>query len=233
MRLLLLTKVPLYEDNFERQLKQLGNEVYCSNSLIQSIKKKTMNRQFLSQFEGVIFSETLYDKEATELMQLLPQEQLKSFRRTTETRCDEELPVFDAWLPLDATLERLRELLLIAELAHLSAKNADRVQQISVKQKLSDLNLKLKQKEIVYYLIQSGDRTVSREEISRKIWGKDPTKSVLASLSKVVSKVNEKLAYEFGDEVIQTVWGQGYRLNKKIFEYLENDFVENQQLVNS
>ncbi|MGO3608374.1 MAG: helix-turn-helix domain-containing protein, partial [Enterococcus sp.] len=87
-------------------------------------------------------------------------------------------------------------------------------------------NLKLKQKEIVYYLIKSGDRTVSREEISRQIWEKDPTKSVLASLSKVVSKVNEKLEIELGDEAIQTVWGQGYRLNKRIFDYLEEDIVE-------
>ena len=74
-------------------------------------------------------------------------------------------------------------------------------------------------------MIQSGDRTVPREEISREIWEKEPTKSVLASLSKVVSKVNEKLENRFGDEAIQTVWGQGYRLNKKFFDYLENDYV--------
>ena len=75
-------------------------------------------------------------------------------------------------------------------------------------------------------MIKSGDRTVPREEISRQIWEKAPTKSVLASLSKVVSKVNEKLQGEFGDEAIQTVWGRGYRLNKKIFDYIENDVIE-------
>ncbi|WP_427813223.1 helix-turn-helix domain-containing protein [Enterococcus sp. 22-H-5-01] len=227
MRLLLLTKVPLYEESFELQLKQLGNEVYCSSNVIEMIKKEVITPQFINQFEGIIFSETLYDNETNELVQQLPQGDFKLFRRAIETTFGEEANnIFDACIPIGASLERLRELLVVAEIAHLSFQEADRTQQISVKQKLSNMNLKLKQKEIVYYLIKSGDRTVPREEISRQIWEKAPTKSVLASLSKVVSKVNEKLQGEFGDEAIQTVWGQGYRLNKKIFDYIENDVIE-------
>lgn len=226
MQLLIFTKVPLYEESFELQLKQLGNEVYCSNRLIDLLKQGRLDDDFFSKFEGIIFSETLYDKEVEEICRLLPRGEFKIFRRSSEAELEKTSELFDAWLPLDSTLDNLRELLLIAEMSQLAFKNANLVQQITVKQKLSDLNLKLKQKEIVYYLIQSGDRTVPREEISRQIWEKEPTKSVLASLSKVVSKVNEKLAVEFGDEAIQTVWGQGYRLNKKIFDYLENDLME-------
>lgn len=230
MRLLLLTKVPLYEENFERQLKQLGNEVYCSSQLTTQLPKENFNHQLLNQFEGVIFSETLYDKEVEELIQLLSGRRHKLFRRTLDVACDEKCSDFDGWIPVNADLERLRETLLIAEMSRLALKNADHIQQITIKQKLSSLNLKLKQKEIVYYLIQAGNRTVPREEISRQIWGKEPTKSILASLSKVVSKVNEKLVNDFGDEVIQTVWGQGYRLNNNVFDYLENDFVDRQEV---
>lgn len=229
MQLLIFTKVPLYEESFERQLKQLGNEVYCSNHLLDLLKQGSLDEGFFSKFEGIIFSETLYDKEVEENIRLLPKGEFKVFRRASEV--DEKLSeLFDAVIPLDLTLDSLRERLLIAEMSHITFKNANLVQQITVKQKLSELNLKLKQKEIVYYLIQSGDRTVPREEISRQIWEKAPTKSVLASLSKVVSKVNEKLAAEFGDEAIQTVWGQGYRLNKKIFDYLENDLIEKEMV---
>ena len=60
MQLLVLTKVPLYEENFENQLKQLGNEVYCSSKLLEMIRIETFNKQFLTQFEGIIFSETLF-----------------------------------------------------------------------------------------------------------------------------------------------------------------------------
>jgi len=230
MQLLLLTKVPLYEENFERQLKQLGNEVYCSSNLLAMLKRNSFDKAFLTQFEGIIFSETLYDIEAYEVIKQLPQGNIKLFRRATESNYEKDSSSpFDAWIPLNSDLERLRETLLLAELSSLASKDAAHVQQVTVKQKLSDLNLKLKQKEIVYYLIQAGERTVPREEISRQIWEKAPTKSVLASLSKVVSKVNEKLGNEFGDEAIQTVWGQGYRLNKKFFDYLENDFVEQQR----
>lgn len=230
MQLLLLTKVPLYEENFEHQLKQLGNEVYCSSTIVTMLKKNSFDKSFLTQFEGIIFSETLYDVEAYEIIKQIPQGTIKFFRRATEGTNDTEVSTpFDAWIPLNAELERLREILLLAELSSIANKDAAHAQQITVKQKLSDLNLKLKQKEIVYYLIQAGERTVPREEISREIWEKAPTKSVLASLSKVVSKVNEKLGYEFGDEAIQTVWGQGYRLNKKFFDYLDTGHFEDQR----
>lgn len=232
MQLLLLTKVPLYEENFERQLKQLGNEVYCSSNMVTALKRNSFDKNFLAQFEGIIFSETLYDIETYELIKQLPKGNMKLFRRTARSNYDETtVSSFDAWIPLDSDFDRLREILLLAELSSLATKDAAHVQQISVKQKLSELSLKLKQKEIVYYLIQAGDRTVPREEISRQIWEKDPTKSVLASLSKVVSKVNEKLENELGDEAIQTVWGQGYRLNKKFFDYLENDLIEEQEIM--
>jgi len=232
MQLLLLTKVPLYEESFERQLKQLGNEVYCSNNVMMNLNRSSFDKNFFTQFEGIIFSETLYDIDVLEVIKHLPQGNMKIFRRMSEGNYDEtSSSPFDALIPVNADLERLREILLIAELSNLAAKDAVHVQQVTVKQKLSELNLKLKQKEIVYYLIQAGDRTVPREEISRQIWEKEPSKSVLASLSKVVSKVNEKLEHKFGDDAIQTVWGQGYRLSKMFYEYLENDFAENQEFI--
>lgn len=46
MQLLVLTKVPLYEENFENQLKQLGNEVYCSSKLLEMIRIETFNNNF-------------------------------------------------------------------------------------------------------------------------------------------------------------------------------------------
>ncbi|MGG5370310.1 helix-turn-helix domain-containing protein [Enterococcus sp. AZ196] len=229
MQLLILTKVPSYEEAFETQLKQLGNEVYCSNNLIAALKKEGFNKQFLLQFDGIIFSESLYDKEVEELIQKMQYGRFKFFRRVVEIRRDEAMESnFDGLIPVNSNLERLRELLLIAEISRLAFQKEEYAQKMSVKQKLSDLNLKLKQKEIVDYLIQSGNRTVSREEISRQIWNKEPNKSVLASLSKVVSKVNEKLEYECGHGAIQTVWGQGYRLKKEFFDYFENDLPEKQ-----
>ncbi|MGM0165456.1 hypothetical protein IGI39_000398 [Enterococcus sp. AZ135] len=227
MQLLILTKVPPYEETFESQLKQLGNEVYCSNNLITMMKKETFNKQFLSQFDGIIFSESLYDKEVEELVHLLQKGRFKLFRRVVEVNCDEMAETsFDGLIPIDSNLERLREILLIAEISRLAYQKEDNAQKLNVKQKLTDLNLKLKQKEIVDYLIYSGNRIVSREEISRQIWRKEANKSVLASLSKIVSKINEKVEYECGHSAIQTVWGQGYRLNKEFFNYFEDDLLE-------
>jgi len=232
MQLLILTKVPLYEENFENQLKQLGNEVYCSNKLIEMIKMGTFNQPFLAQFEGIIFSETLFEKETEEVIQRLPKGRFKFFRRAIDINCDEQLTSsYDALIPIDSNLENLRDILQIVEISRLENQKEEEAQQLSVKQKLSDLTLKLKQKEIVYYLIQAGDRIVSREELSHQIWGKEPNASVLASLSKIVSKVNEKLEHEFGHEAIQTLWGKGYRLNKEFFDHFENDLGEKKEIV--
>ena len=77
MQLLVLTKVPLYEENFENQLKQLGNEVYCSSKLLEMIRLDTFNKQFLTQFEGIIFSETLVEKEIDELIKALSKGRFK------------------------------------------------------------------------------------------------------------------------------------------------------------
>ena len=209
MQLLVLTKVPLYEENFENQLKQLGNEVYCSSKLLEMIRIETFNKQFLTQFEGIIFSETLFEKEIEDLIKELPNGRFKLFRRVIDVDCDERVKSnYDALIPVNSNLENLRDTLQIVEISRLAIQKKEQDQQLSVKQKLSDLTLKLKQKEIVYYLIQAGDRIVSREELSRQIWGKEPNASVLASLSKVVSKVNEKLENEFGHVAIQTLWGK-------------------------
>ena len=224
MQLLVLTKVPLYEENFENQLKQLGNEVYCSSKLLEMIRLDTFNKQFLTQFEGIIFSETLVEKEIDELIKALSKGRFKFFRRVINNDCDERMKSkYDALIPASSNLENLRDILQIVELSRLENQKKEQAQQLSVRQKLSDLTLKLKQKEIVYYLIQAGDRVVSREELSRQIWRKEPNASVLASLYKVVSKVNEKLEHEFGHVAIQTLWGKGYRLNKEFFDHFEND----------
>lgn len=213
-------------------MKQLGNEVYCSNELIEMIKTSTFSSQFLTQFEGIIFSETLFEEENEELIQKLPKGRFKLFRRVIDIDCDEKVKArYDAFIPVDANLENVRDLLQIVELSRLAHQKEEQAQQLNVKQKLSELTLKLKQKEIVYYLIQAGDRIVSREELSHQIWGKEPNASVLASLSKIVSKVNEKLEHEFGHEAIQTLWGKGYRLNKDFFEHFENDLGVKQEIV--
>lgn len=147
MQLLILTKALSYEEAFESQLKQLGNEVYCSHNLIAMLKEETFNKQFLSQFDGIIFSESLYDKEVEELVQQLQYERFKLFRRVIEVSCDDRTEsIFDGLIPVDSNLERLREILLIAEISRLAYQKEDRAQQLQVKQKLSDLNLKLKQK---------------------------------------------------------------------------------------
>lgn len=121
MQLLVLTKVPLYEENFENQLKRLGNEVYCSSKLLEMIRIETFNKQFLTQFEGIIFSETLFEKEIEDLIKELPNGRFKLFRRVIDVDCDERVKSnYDALIPLNSNLENLRDTLQIVEISRLA-----------------------------------------------------------------------------------------------------------------
>lgn len=126
MQLLVLTKVPLHEESFENQLKQLGNEVFCSCNLLETIRLETFSKKFLMQFEGIIFSETLVEKEIDELIKALPKGRFKLFRRAIDMDCDEKTKSsYDAWIPVNLTLENLRDVLQIVETSRLETQKEE------------------------------------------------------------------------------------------------------------
>lgn len=67
-RILLLTKNVFHEYNFEKQLRQLGNEVFTSESLVDKFLYDQVPDDLLSMFHQVIFSETIDNKEVACLL---------------------------------------------------------------------------------------------------------------------------------------------------------------------
>ncbi|MGM0341698.1 hypothetical protein IGK47_004810, partial [Enterococcus sp. AZ007] len=83
-RILLLTKNIDNEDNFEKQLRQLGNEVFTSISLIEWILSDRVPDSFLSMYHQVIFSETIDTKLVATLVSTLKRHALILLRKTDE-----------------------------------------------------------------------------------------------------------------------------------------------------
>ena len=66
--------------------------------------------------------------------------------------------------------------------------------------------------ELLRYLARQGGRTVSREELLRRVWGVDPTRTSTRTIDMHVARLREKLGGEAAARILVTVRGKGYRL---------------------
>jgi len=65
--------------------------------------------------------------------------------------------------------------------------------------------------DLLHYLIERNDRVVSKRELLENVW---PGAAVSDSaLNRAVSRARKALRRQGGEELIQTVYGRGYRFN--------------------
>lgn len=78
--------------------------------------------------------------------------------------------------------------------------------------------------QLLFILVVEKDKSISRENLSIKMWGISDSKSCMTRLSSIVTKLRLKLEIGQGeDEIIRTNWGKGYQLTNAFFEYYEID----------
>lgn len=223
-RILLLTKNIDNEDNFEKQLRQLGNEVFTSISLIEGILSDRVPDSFLSMYHQVIFSETIDTKLVATLVSTLKRHALILLRKTdeqlneTQTLEWQELGLTD-WIKCCPTLETLRDQLTCDQTGLVTTE----VSPVHPKKNLtiSSLPLSASEERLLTILYQHQTVVISREDLCREMWRKPKTHSTMSQLSTLVSKLKRKLE-EVGltGEIIETSWGQGYRLSEQAYEQL-------------
>ncbi|MBO0459657.1 helix-turn-helix domain-containing protein [Enterococcus hulanensis] len=223
-RILLLTKNIFNEDSFEKQLRQLGNEVFTSASLVEGILCDLVPDNFLSMYHQVIFSETIDTKEVASLVSCLKRHALILLRKTDEHLNEKqtfewkELGLTD-WIDCHPTLETLRdqltydqpELVNTVVLPFPPRKSID----------ISSLPLSIAESKLLTILYQHQKVFASREALCIEMWGKPKTNSTMSQLSTLVSKLKRKLEeYDLTGEIIETSWGQGYRLEEQTYQQL-------------
>ncbi|MGG5373423.1 winged helix-turn-helix domain-containing protein [Enterococcus sp. AZ196] len=80
------------------------------------------------------------------------------------------------------------------------------------------------ERQLLFILLAEKDKSISRENLSKKMWGKSASNSCMARLSTIIKKLRLKLHIDQGkQEVIRTNWGEGYQLTEEFFEYYEID----------
>lgn len=223
-QVLLLTKCSFAEQELEQQIRLLGHEVYTTSALIDLLKQQTVEDAFFDYFQLVLLSETIPECEKQELLPQLLGQNLKIVQKVEQQLSREELHQaqeqgISCFVAAGASMAVLRELLTIPkneqsyqfkQISHMKRKKTE----------LSHIRFTNMEQALLENLIQANGEIISREELCVKIWNNQPTNSNQSQLSCLVKKIKRKLKEAgFNSECLETFWGKGYRLNKKLFEY--------------
>ena len=229
-QILLFTKNPLNEQPFEERLHQLGHEVFTTKMMIDLCLLENANNEFIRIFHQIILSETIANAEAKELVRTLKTFSIPIFRKSDEVLKEadlhewEELGISD-WIESRPSIEVLREKLSCDNVRNegkliLLPKTED-------KRSLSSLNLSSGELKLFRILYQQQKQTISREELCLRMWNKDKTNSSMSQLSVMVKHLKNKLAGQKIDgPIIETCWGQGYRMHGAVYEQVYVDSAE-------
>ncbi len=226
-QILLLTKNVLNEQSFEQRLRQLGHEVFTSATMIEACLLGTPTSAMINAFQHVVLSETIANSEVKELITRLGTQPLSILRKSDE-KLDEaqlnewkELGVTD-WIESQPELEVLREKLSSEQL--ISNQKIIQLPTSPEKRTIANLSLSTAERRLFKILYGQKNQTVSREEICLRMWNKQKSNSSMSQLSVLVKHLKNKLAaHHIEGPIIETCWGQGYRLHDTVYEQVCGD----------
>ena len=233
---LILTKNVLSEEQMVKQLHYLSYEVLCSSDLNQTLKQGK-NLSIFSYFQVVMVSETLSNSELEQMLPTLSKYPVSILRigveETDDTR-DWRREGIQGWVPKDAPIETLREILIQAAQASVESllmnnqvvafpMNEEEAVTSLVRSVYDSFSKTEKRVFERLILAHTKNQMVSRKELCEYLWEEGDTPSNMSQLSCLIHKIKRKFELAgITNEVIATLWGRGYRLNEEFCErYLD------------
>ncbi|BBM16638.1 hypothetical protein G15_0251 [Enterococcus avium] len=129
------------------------------------------------------------------------------------------------WIESQPALEVLREKLSCER--HRVEQKIVRLPQSTEKRTLSSLSLSGGEIKLFQILYEQQKQTVSREEICLRMWNRKKSNSSMSQLSVMVKHLKNKLAAQnVTGPIIETCWGQGYKLHETVYEQVYVDGVD-------
>lgn len=234
-QVLILTKNILAEQEIQKKLQSLNYEVYCSAKTFDYCSDQKKGLDLLHFFQYVILSETICESEVRKLIPLLRGYTKFIIRKVEKHDTEKEVDTYnpeglDGVIASNDSMDELRERfyalkvnsakpnLLSKDNNPYENKENDR-ELLSVLHRLSPTEIK-----VLSILMQAENRVVTRDEMCRKVWNDSITKSHLASLSSIVSRLKTKFErINSARPAIQTFWGRGYQIDYGLFDLLKNE----------
>jgi DNA-binding winged helix-turn-helix (wHTH) protein len=227
-QILLFTNNPLNEQSFETRLRQLGHEVFTTKTMLNYCLIESPMKDFIKIFHHIILSETLSNAEVQELLKTLHTYSIPVYRKSNELLEETLLEEWKEkgiaeWIEIEPSIEVLREVL-----SSYMVKQGKVIflPQQQNKRELSSLILSSGAEKLFRILYQKQANVLSREEICLKMWNKGKNNSTMSQLSVLVKHLKDKLSQQqIEGPIIETCWGQGYRLDKTVYDqiYIESE----------
>lgn len=219
MTILLLTKSLSFEQEFIRNLNDLGHEVLCSKKFLTDLQTKDYFGMDLNYFDTLILSETISDQEVSKILPFFLNFKCAIYRKTINPSPAETI---NTWKKMGITgfisqnthFDELREELIACNEKKTVLKwgppnNEETTLEIMLR------NFSRQELQVFRILQESQRNYTSRESLSQQLWGELPTKSKESRLSGIIRSIKKKLAeYGFDESCLETSWGRGYRLEK-------------------
>lgn len=210
----------------QENLQNFNYEVFVSKTMLD-ILLYSDDPWDSSFYQLIILSESLSNRELKRIVPKLKERNAVIFRKyvceviNKEKGVLEELGI-DQWIPREIGTDALRE--LISEYTT-SMNEAVKVKKAT--ETLAELTMEFtkNQKKCFSKLYDAEGAIVSREELCMSIWNDEPTRSNLAQLSVLTKSLRQKLMRKgFSSDIIETVWGKGYHLNKEFYKVYYDSF---------
>lgn len=225
IRVLVLTKNILAEEIITNKLQHLNYEVFCSTSILDEIQIDGQVPDLVSHFPIIIIGETISSFEMELMLPKLTRHGQSVLREVDHfINEDERTTLMEmglrGYVQNTATVELLRE--QFAEVAtQCKGRNVAPIvsENCTVEEDqgiaaMMLINLSSLELQVLEKLRKHSGEIVSRDELCITLWG-NVSQSRLAQLSSLVKNIKLKLEIlEIDQEVIQTIWGKGYRVHK-------------------
>lgn len=221
----------------QEQLQYLNYEVFCSVELIKQLKISPQQQEMTQSYQAIIFSETLSDEEIRNLLVFIGNEKgvlIRKFGHLPTAEEKDALPKIgvDTWISASQPIDLLREHL--AKSLENDQKNEAKnivflYQKDDSPRTLADFKTSLTKKECKAFecLLASDGGVISREAMCKYLWGSTPNNSRMTQMSVLIKRLKEKLYNAgFREELIETVWGYGYKLSPKLLQFYAREIME-------
>ncbi|QZO08536.1 winged helix-turn-helix domain-containing protein [Enterococcus raffinosus] len=228
VRVLVLTKNILAEEIITNKLQHLNYEVFCSNSILDEIQMNGRVPDLVNHFPIIIIGETISSYEM-ELMLPKLKGRGQSILREVDHYFNEEERALLSEQGLSGIVQNSDSVEVLREqLAEVATKyHGKSFVPVAVEECFTEeedkglsaitlINLSSLELQVLEKLRSHPGEIVSRDELCMSLWG-NVSQSRLAQLSSLVKNIKLKLeSLEVDQEVIQTIWGKGYRVRKGV-----------------
>lgn len=226
VRVLVLTKNILAEEIITNKLQHLNYEVFCSTSILNEIQMNGRMPDLVNHFPIIIIGETISSYEMEFMLPKLKGRGQSILREVDHYLNEDEHALLNEQglsgiVQNSDSVEVLRE-----QLAEVATQYQGRsFEPVAVEEcapegedkglsAITLINLSSLELQVLEKLRSHPGEIVSRDELCMTLWG-NVSQSRLAQLSSLVKNIKLKLeTLEVDQEVIQTIWGKGYRVRK-------------------